>query len=296
MSIRRTALTGALCAMALASVASAAEPATYQVKPSEADPAVAQFDEPSLILRPASVGAGTPLVLFLTGTGGRPAGGRVLLKTVVEQGYPAISLAYNDVPAVVQVCPRDPDPACSSDFRRMRMFGGGPSKVVSNSRAESVQARLAALLVKLDKDHPSEGWDGYLKNGAPDWSRIVVSGLSQGAGMAAWIARQTPVARVVLFSSPWDFTAPGPKLAPWIDGPGATPPDRWYAAYNSREKTADLLVQSYRRLGVPADHVRVFTQDLPPGVKADGPNPYHPVGIRDERYAEDWRFLYGKPR
>jgi len=296
LSIRRTALTGALCAMALASVASAAEPATYQVKPSEADPAVAQFDEPSLILRPASVGAGTPLVLFLTGTGGRPAGGRVLLKTVVEQGYPAISLAYNDVPAVVQVCPRDPDPACSSDFRRMRMFGDGPSKVVSNSRAESVQARLAALLVKLDKDHPGEGWGGYLKDGAPDWSRIVVSGLSQGAGMAAWIARQTPVARVVLFSSPWDFTAPGPKLAPWIDGPGATPPDRWYAAYNSREKTADLLVQSYRRLGVPADHVRVFTQDLPPGVKADGPNPYHPVGIRDERYAEDWRFLYGKPR
>lgn len=296
MSIHRTALTGALCAMALASVASAAEPATYQVKPSEADPAVAQFDEPSLILRPASVGAGTPLVLFLTGTGGRPAGGRVLLKTVVEQGYPAISLAYNDVPAVVQVCPRDPDPACSSDFRRMRMFGDGPSKVVSNSRAESVQARLAALLVKLDKDHPGEGWGGYLKDDAPDWSRIVVSGLSQGAGMAAWIARQTPVARVVLFSSPWDFTAPGPRLAPWIDGPGATPPDRWYAAYNSREKTADLLVQSYRRLGVPADHVRVFTQDLPPGVKADGPNPYHPVGIRDERYAEDWRFLYGKPR
>ncbi|WP_297513710.1 hypothetical protein [uncultured Caulobacter sp.] len=295
MSIHRAALSGVVCAAALVSAASAAEPTVYQVKPSEADPAVAQFDEPNLIFRPREAGARTPLVLFLSGTGGRPAGGRVLLETVAAQGYPAISLAYNDVPAVVQVCPRDPDPACSSDFRRMRVFGDGPSKAVSNSRAESIQARLAALLVKLEKDHPGEGWGGYLKGGAPDWSRIVVSGLSQGAGMAAWIARQTPVARVVLFSSPWDFTAPGPKLAPWIDGPGATPPDRWYAAYNSRENTAALLAESYRRLGVPADHIRVFSRDLPPDAKADGPNPYHPIGIRDEHYADDWRFLYGKP-
>jgi hypothetical protein len=295
MALRRKALIAVLCAVVTSSVASAAGIATYQVKPSDADPAVTQFDEPNLVLRPTQVAAVTPLVVFLPGTGGRPMGGRLVLQAAAEQGYPAIGLQYNNTPAVAQVCPRDPDPACSSDFRRMRLFGDGPSKAANNSRAESIQARLTALLIKLDKDHPSEGWGGYLKGGAPDWSRIVVSGLSQGAGMAAWIARQTLVARVVLFSSPWDFTQPGQTLAPWIDGPGATPAARWYAAYNSRENTADLLVQSYSRLGVPADHVRVFSLDLQPGAPENAQNPYHGAGIRDPRYIEDWRFLYGKP-
>lgn len=282
-------------AVALDAPASAASLDSYLVKPSQADPGVSQFDEPNVALRPSTVAPGAPLVVFLPGTSGKPANAMVLLKAAAQAGYPVIGLEYNDEPAVVQVCPKDPDPACSSDFRRMRMYGEGASKAVQNSKAEAVQTRLARLLAKLDKDHPGQGWGGYLKGDAPDWRKIVISGLSQGAGMAAWIARETPVARVVLFSSPWDFTLPGRKLAPWIDGPGATPSDRWYAAYNQREKTADLLAESYRRLRVPNDHVRVFTLDLPPGVGEGSPNPYHPVGVRDPRYLDDWLFLFGKP-
>ncbi len=290
------ALLGALAAATLISAADAAEIQAWSLKSSAIDPSIAEFDEPNLILRPAKVAPGTPLVIFLPGTSGKPEGASALLKVIAAQGYPTIGLQYANIPAVVQVCPRDPDPACSSDFRRMRIRGDGPSRAVSNSRAASIEGRLAALLARLDKDHPGQGWGGYLKDGAPDWSRIVVSGLSQGAGMAAWIARETPVARVVLFSSPWDFTTPGRQLAPWIDGPGATPPERWYAAYNSRENTADLLAESYRRLGVPTTHVRIFSEALPEGFKGDGPNPYHPIGIRDPRYADDWRFLYGTPQ
>jgi len=285
-----------LVSAALASTGRAAEIRIDGLRPSVIDPSITEFDEPNLVLRPARVAPGTPLVVFLPGTSGQPAGAGALLKVVAGQGYPVIGLEYANEPAVVQACPRNPDPACSSDFRRMRVRGDGPSSVVSNSRAASIQGRLAGLLARLDRENPAEGWGGYLKDGAPDWSRIVVSGLSQGAGMAAWIARETPVARVVLFSSPWDFTTPGRRLAPWIDGPGATPPERWYAAYNSRENTADLLAESYRRLGVPTTHVRIFSEALPEGFKGEGANPYHPIGIRDPRYADDWRFLYGTPQ
>ena len=150
------------------------------VKPSAADPRVKAFDDPSVIMTPAASTPTTPLVLFLTGTGGKPEWSVDFLKVVAGQGYRVISLAYNDEPAVSQVCPRDPDPKCSGDFREMRLYGDGPSTKVSNPVAESIQVRLVALLSLLAKGRPAEGWGGYLKDGATDWSRIVVSGLSQG--------------------------------------------------------------------------------------------------------------------
>lgn len=179
-----------------------------QVKPSAADPAVKAFDNPSVILTPKASTGATPLALFLTGTGGKPAYSVPFLRVIAGQGYRVISLAYNDEPAVAQVCPKDPDPACSGDFRRMRVDGDGRSKSVSNPVAEAITTRLTALIRSLDRARPGEGWSGYLSGGQPNWSRIVVSGLSQGAGMAAYIAKAHETARVVLFSSPWDFTGP----------------------------------------------------------------------------------------
>lgn len=74
---------------------------------------------------------------------------------------------------------------------------------MSNPLAESAVSRLTAVIRYLDRRHPKLGWAGHLTPGdRPLWPRIVVSGLSQGAGMAAFIAKRFPVNRVVLFSSP----------------------------------------------------------------------------------------------
>ena len=270
-----------------------------EARPSALDAGVKAFDEPNLVLVPSQSTAATPLVLFLTGTGGKPRGGLDLLQVVAGQGYRAVSLAYDDMPAVSQVCPQDPDPGCSEAFRRMRVDGVGPSAAVSNPPAEAVTARLTALLHGLADTRPAaEGWHGYLKDDAPDWSRIVVSGLSQGAGMAAYIAKHHAVARVVLFSSPWDWTGGRARTpAPWLSQPSATPPERWWAEYHRREATAAELQHAYAALRIPADHVRVFDRDVPPQFAraADGPNPFHALTIRDPRYADDWRALFGTP-
>src|SRR6266566_5654714 len=53
--------------------------------------------------------------------------------------------------------------------------------------------RRSGLLISLSKTAP------------PKWGRIVLAGQSQGAGMAAFIAKRQAAARVILFSSPWDF-------------------------------------------------------------------------------------------
>jgi hypothetical protein len=190
-----------------------------------------------------------PLAVFMPGTGGKPANTARLLHVVASQGYRVIGLEYDDEPAVVEVCPRSPFPRCSEDFRQRRIFGEGPVAFADNPPAESIVNRLVKLLQYLGQQYPGDGWEGYLSNGAPDWSQIVVSGLSQGAGMAAYIAKREPVARVVLFSSPWDFQGRDRTLAPWLAEPSATPPERWFAEYHEHEDTAALIARvSHRRI------------------------------------------------
>lgn len=284
-----------LVAGLIASAGAAAPVTERAIKPSAADPGVRQFDEPSIALSSRTQSPDAPLALFLTGTGGKPANVGGLLQVVAAQGYRVLALEYDDEPAVVQVCPRDPDPDCSAKFRAMRVDGAGPGGGVSNPLAEAIVPRLVAALRALDREAPADHWGGYLDGDGPRWDRIVVSGLSQGAGMAAYIAKAHAVRRVVLFSSPWDFTMPGRKLAPWIAGPSATPPERWWAEYNARENTADLLARSYVQLRIPADHVLVFDRAIPPTMHPTGPNPYHGITIRDPGYAPQWRRLYGTP-
>ncbi len=284
----------AIAALALVAAAPDQTLSVQEIRPSAADPAVKAFDEPSIALAASDLPADAPLAIFLPGTGGRPAVAMTLLRVMAGQGYRVIGLEYDDLPAVVGVCPQNPDPDCSAAFREMRVYGTGKGAPgVTNPVAEAIVPRLVATLRVLDKSQPGAGWGGYLDGDQPRWDRIVVSGLSQGAGMAAFIAKKHTVRRVVLFSSPWDFMAPD-RPAAWLATPSATPMGRWYAEYNKRERTAGLLRTAYAALAIPSANISVFDLDLPPGVNPQAPNPYHTVTIRDERYAPQWRAMFGK--
>ena len=163
--------------------------------------------------------------------------------------------------------------------------------------AESIVNRLVEAAAYLDRNHPDSGWGSYIENGAPAWQRIVVCGQSQGAGMAAFIAKQHAVARVILFSSPWDYVQRSGRqeLAPWIALPSQTPPERWFGGYHARENMADLLGRSYAQLQIPQDHIRVFNNDLPAGNRPKGNNPVHGQGIFNQAYAEQRAFFIQAP-
>src|SRR5262249_31524392 len=143
-------------------------------------------DDPSVVVFAPGTPASAQLAVFLPGTSGKPEYVALLLSIVARQGYRVIGLEYNDVPAVAQVCPRNPNPACSGNFREERIYGDAQESPVENTPAEAIVPRLTALLRNLAKQHPGEGWKTYLSGDAPDWSKIVLSGLSQGAGMAAY--------------------------------------------------------------------------------------------------------------
>jgi len=272
-----------------------------RVTASSLDPAIRRFDDPHYVVFDSAVGPNAPLLLFLPGTGGRPQNTSDFSDAAARQGYRVIGLEYVDEPAVAQVCPRDPDPDCSEKVRRKRIYGENVTSIVDDRAEESIVARLSKLLTALDRDHPTEGWSRYLKDGQLVWSNIAVSGLSQGAGMAAYIAQRTAVSRVVLFSSPWDNYGPRHTLAPWVArGNGATPPDRWYGAYHRNENTADIIARAYSALRIPRDHVHVFA--LAPAREA-GPNPFHPsvvangatprAGDGTPAYLDQWRAMLG---
>lgn len=284
-----------VCGAQEPSVAADAGQLVYQIKPSETDSAIRRFDDPHYVVVGSDVGADAQLVVFMPGTGGKPAGALPLLRVIASQGYRVVGLEYNDSPAVIQVCPKNPSAACSGDFRRKRIFGDDVTAIVDNTPAESIVNRLVRLMEYLDSHHPGEGWRRYLMGDRPYWSRVVVSGLSQGAGMAAYIAKNELVARVVLFSSPWDYSLSSKALAPWIGGPSVTPLDRWFAEYHRREETAGLIAQAYAVLRIPAANIQVFDLDLPSDLHVGNrKNPYHGSTIRLPGYEPQWRLLYGK--
>jgi hypothetical protein len=264
-----------------------------QISPAQTDPAITRFIEPHYVVFDAESPAEAQLVIFMPGTDGKPANAAKLLGVVARLGYRVIGLEYNDDPAVVQVCPKSPFASCSGDFRQQRIFGGAPRSPVQNTQAETIVNRLVKLLSYLQAHDPQRQWDGYLLDGEPNWSRIVVSGLSQGAGMAAYIAKKRAVARVVLFSSPWDFQRPQ-RLAPWIAEPGATPPERWFAEYHRRENTAALINRAYQVLQIPRDNIRIFDLDLPKDMKFKTDNPFHVSTTKVPAYAPEWQFLFGR--
>lgn len=273
----------------------------YLVRPSALDTTIHRFDEPNLVMFDRQVKLSAPLLVFLPGTGGRPQNTSDFARVAAHQGYRVIGLEYTDTPAVAGICPRERDPDCSEKVRRKRIFGDDVTSLIDDRPDESIVSRLTKLLIALDRDHPADGWAQYLENGRPNWTRIAVSGLSQGAGMAAYIAQRTRVARAILFSSPWDNYGPRHTLAPWVQrGTGATPPDDWFAAYHARENTAPIIAEAYSALRIPASHIRAFT--LEPAAAGSG-NPYHPSVVANgatpraadgtPAYLDDWRFLLG---
>lgn len=286
---RRLAWT--LAAMALAAACCGPAAAQERIQPSAADPQVRRHDEPSMVYGGEPERRDAPLAVYLPGTGGtseHPP--EALLRTVESLGYRVIFLTYDNEPSVSEVCPRAPAD-CSSRFRTSRLFGGGEGDPVQTPPAEAIVPRLVALLRDLDREHPDAGWGQYLTQDGPAWPRVVVSGLSQGAGMAAFLAKRYPVRRVVLFSSPWDVTGPDHRPAPWLYDKAATPPERWWAERHLQEKTTGLIAAAYQALKIPPDHILLFDGPEPP--EANGPNPFHGSTVRLPLYAPQWRTLFG---
>tara|TARA_R110002073_G_scaffold279026_1_gene442820 strand:- start:57038 stop:57928 length:891 start_codon:yes stop_codon:yes gene_type:complete len=260
------------------------------VKPSDTDPRISTANTPHLVVYNPAIKQGK-LLLFLPGTNGIALNGpKDLFLTAIEQGYSVINLEYINTPAIAQICKGatlEGNSNCTSDFRIRRIYGSNEFSLVEDTSEDAIVNRFTKLLIYLSENDKKGNWDTYLKNGAPNWKKIAVSGQSQGGGMAAFIAKRERVARVIDFSGGWDYSAKG-KIAKWYFNKSVTPAHLWYGTYHATEPTAKIIHESYEAMNIPKDHIYAFDLEVPAGKRG------HSNGVRNTLYKKQWIELLGK--
>jgi len=268
--------------------ASVAAPVRLDVHPSDTDRGIEHADSPHVVFREGA-DSHAPLLVFLPGTGGETLRAvtteRVFLADALAQGYRFIILSYIDSPAVAQVCrPSNADRDCANRFREERAFGDGSNPPIGDAPQDAIVHRLSALLRYLSTKDPDGHWEAYLEGDQPSWSRIVLSGQSQGGGMAAFIAKRIAVHGVIDFSGGWDMESDA-KVASWYAAPSATPPDRYFGTYHVKEKFAKVIAASYQAMQFPPE--QQFALDKPVS-HPDDENPGHGDGASNPVYEAIW--------
>ena len=285
------------------------------VSPAVANAHVTAFTDDHIIWVPsASIATASRIILLLPGTGGAPANARMIGRVAAQQGYRAIGLMYPDARAVVTECAGDADVACMAKMREEIVEGRDLSPHVTVDAENSIAGRLADLLRHLAQTYPGEHWDTFLQSdGTVRWDAIAVSGLSQGGGHAAYIAKLHAVPRVVMFGAPADGY--GGVKAPWMEI-GATPADRYYGFRHARDPFLSIE-PNWNALGLAAFGAAVdvtadtrdfrgshtFTTDLlpasgsyadaHPSVYVDGLTPI--TGAGTPVFESLWRYVFGTP-
>jgi hypothetical protein len=218
----------------------------------------------------------------------------------LEQGYRIIALSYISVPAVVEVCRENnlkQNTDCAAKFRRRRIYGGNIFPMIPDRPQDAIIPRFVNLLQYLSRTDPEGNLQQYLENGMdkPRWTKIAVSGQSQGGGMAQFIAKYENTARIISFSGGWDYSdSENEKIADWNFRENITPPDKCYAAYNVNELAANSMREINEALKIP--ECNSFALDKPiqdATLLKNHRNPYHGDGLRNPLYKDVWIKMLG---
>lgn len=202
------------------------------------------------------------LVVFLGGSSSSPNSYTTVSNEAAALGYGTIDLRYPNTLLVGTACATSD--ACFLSLRGETIFGQSvlypgavaryDSSLTNVSRQNSIVNRLVSVLNFLraqpadPQRNPTPAYWGqflvaapgspYVADGAallPDWSKIVITGHSQGAGHSAVLGATLPtvVRRVVMFSAPNDHI--GSNSASWIFGRAATPAARFWGLRSAQE-------------------------------------------------------------
>jgi hypothetical protein len=282
----------ALALSRLATAAAAALEFEEALPPSLTDIRIEIANAPHLLIMPVPTATRAELVVFLPGTNATPENDLRILRFIAAQGFRVIGLSYPNASSVAELCENNSVASCSADIRSRAVFGKPTPVDAGPGDPNSIVNRLQKALIYLDRHRPHQRWSDYIDADHPTWSRVILSGMSQGAGMAAYLAKYIAVARVVLFSGPWDGDAASAMPDGWLSQQSATPRERWFAAYHRRERTALQIAASYSVLAIPGAHILIFNRPVPPEAERRQFNPFHASVIGLRAYESEWRALF----
>jgi len=126
-------------------------------------------------------------------------------------------------------------------------------------REHALHMRLFYLLQHLDATYPNDGWKSFYSTQNIDgedigptiaWRNIVVSGHSQGAGHAAYLAKTKEVRAAVMISGPQDNCDDcDDDETFWIDeGPYASDKTKYTALGHGEEPLHDIQVKNWKKM------------------------------------------------
>lgn len=205
---------------------------TYFIAPSATDPAITTFNSNHF----ASVQEGgvlkNTLFVFLPGTNRNPTVSKAITTKAAALGYHSIGLMYANQTAGNPICSPTGDTTCHRRLRLEVIDGIDRHPSASVNPTNSIINRLYKLLVYLNKTYPTQGWGQYILNGKPNWSKIIVSGHSQGGALAGVIGKFYPIKKVIMFAMV-DFLNNG-KIPDWEKLPANK--EKYFAIINMNDE------------------------------------------------------------
>jgi len=240
---------------------------THFVLPWQTDAEIDGWLEPHVIKIDRGIPARDLLFVHLPGSYDVPTNSMLILGHAADLGIPAIGLRYPNGWTISSMCRWSFDRACFEDVRLEILTGSDTSPEVAVDPANSITNRLLTLIELLDDRFPEDDWSRFLnRNGEIDWSKVIISGHSQGAGHAAMIGHLHSVARVAMFAGAGDYSALFGQPAPWLAEPGATPADRFFGFGHTADTLmpSGHLIELWTELGLAANGRTVNVDREPP--------------------------------
>ena len=123
------------------------------------------------------------LLLHLVGTSDNTNSTKLFPSLAANHGFHAIVLKYpNNNGSARTNCGNSSDSNCYLNFRKETIEGVDYSTDINVDNVDCINNRLEKLLTHLNKQYPKENWEQYLNGTQFNWSKIIISGHSQGGG------------------------------------------------------------------------------------------------------------------
>ncbi len=232
----------------------------YWVHPQDTDPQISAWLDSHYVCINTDVVNQNLLYLFLPASYAKPKNTQLITQAAANNGYYSINLKYPNSWTVGSLCNSSEDPECFEKVRLEIIDGQDRTNKVNVNRSNSIENRLIKLLIYLNTNHPEQNWSQFLT--ASDeiiWSKIIVSGFSQGGGHAGVIAKYHLVNRVAFFASPKDYSDYFNAPAAWLYDTHITPAEKYFGFNHFEDGLAEQL-EIWSASGMP-DSAHVINVD-----------------------------------
>jgi hypothetical protein len=283
------------------------KPVEYFIAPALTDPSIdIALDDHFVSVKERSSSKNT-LFVFLPGSFAIPKQYEGIVRKAAALGYHSIGLMYPDLKPVNNICSTTNDTTCHRRARLEIVDGVDRHPDINVNASNCIINRLTKLVLYLNMKYPTQNWGQFLIGDKINWSKVIISGHSQGGANAAVLGKFYPVKKVIMFSI-MDFLKNG-KLPDWESMPANR--GKYFALFSRKDEIIPYssAVLGWRQLGMattgdiincdsavfPYNHARVLTTETLPAA-SKGPK-YHNSTAMDDYTAKDTagKYVLDKP-